>query len=304
MYKYLLCLLGVGLFAGCQDRLINPGIDSFEPRLAVIATLADSVRMQVLLSTVVDFTTESFRHAVPDATVELYEDDKLLARLHAKDDEWTCASGCAFIYTRYLSDGPLTVTVGATYHVVVSAPGFPEVRSEAVTAERQLYNVQLSAAIPDEADSFPDPNHPDARNSRVDRLSVAYGFRGDSRDQIALELYSGYRIDTIVPRYFFPWPEESIELPSSADVDRVLVDPFEASVRTNWDRSTGPNVTLDLVRYPADFRDFWDAVKKQRSTSFLPGASSASPATIPNRMRGGYGFFTILEHYQLVHVPD
>ncbi len=283
----------------CVERTLDLPEEYSQPRLAVIATLADSVRMEVLISNAVSFDTDTFRHAVTNAEVTLYKNGTFAASLYYTPMD-NCDGGCGFRFSRYLTDRPVEVEYGANYHLEVSAPGYPDLSSEPVYAQRQLSGVKLAAVFSDTTFYFNDPNYPELNVVRVDTLALQYDFLGDRQDELKLEFYRSYRIDTSPISFWFPDPNDQVELSVENSNPQVFTYPTFSNISLEAE-GPGSYFTIDLVRYPAAFVAFRDEISKQRNTNNIAGIYAASPTPIPTNMIGGYGYFTILEHYMIYH---
>ena len=256
--------------------------------------------MEAFVSNTSTLSSDSVRHAVPNAEVRLYKDGVLEATLHYDPDyESICNGNCGFRSSRYLSDRPVVVEYGATYHVEVSAPEYPNMRSELIVAEQSLQNVLLEAIVSDTLITYDISYIDPLPGVVIDTVRLQYSFEGDRNDLLQLELHWGHRIDSLA-KYWIPIPE-NYPLPLSYDNDSLQL--FTCPVfntKENDMHIQYRTFSIDLVRYPEEYVAFKKEIRAQENSD-VAGLYAASPTPIPTNMIDGFGYFFILEHHEVYY---
>ncbi|NJC26475.1 DUF4249 family protein [Neolewinella antarctica] len=299
--KILISLLLLSSLLSCVEGEFDLPETSIEPKLGVIAFLMDSTLAEVRISKSLTPASLELEYRVPDAKVRLFKNDSLLTTLHnypAYDAKRWRFGG--YTSSVYLSDEIVVVEEGARYHLVIDAPNYPVVRSDAVVATNALSNVEVEAVI-----RYLPPNFLGDSFSIIDTLSIKYynsgsiddeiyvaaSFRNSSPDVAGLPFK--FDRDTSIYHHDFPYGRSQLLLnPISTDW-QTFIDPSKYRINSS---NFGHDASIIVIRVPEQFTNFSDIVAAQDLQS-LSGLYATSPTTVPTNMIGGYGIFTIIERH-------
>lgn len=300
LIQILISITITSLFFSCLDETsIEIPAPELDRQLAVMAYLIDSTRAEVIVSKVLSPSGGgTIDFSVQDASVRLFKNGEMAAEL-SYDPQIRpphCPIDSLFSGSKYLSDEIIIVEYGATYFVEVSVPGFPNVRSEEVSAVNKLKNFEFRAALKDTIFESGE------NRIRLDTINVKYDYSGNFDDDIRIvRLFDKFRCEMpLEDRSSFQFDDvfytAFIVLSPENSTQQILISP--EAPNTGWRYEFG-NTTyyVDVLRFPEAFIDFRNAIRQQ-DVEALSGIYSTSPAPIPTNMIGGYGYFVIPErHY-------
>ncbi|NJC26474.1 DUF4249 family protein [Neolewinella antarctica] len=301
--KILIYLLSLASLFSCVEGEFDLPETSIEPKLGVMAFLMDSTLAEVRISKSLTPASLELAYRVPDAEVKLFKNDSLLTNLQnypAYDAKSWRFGG--YRSSVYLSDEIIIVEEGANYHLVIDAPSYPTVRSEAVVAITTLRDVKLEATF-----SFTEPDFSGKSRKIIDKMSIKYTNVGDMTGEIYVTttyqnnspdvfgLPIKYDRDTSVYHHDFVYGEEYLRLDPLSMGWQTFIDPTSRK-NPNPFGLLGSPTSLSIIRVPEAYTNFSNIVVAQDLQS-LSGLYATSPTTVPTNMIGGYGIFTIIERH-------
>ena len=291
---------------GCVERDIVLPNKQVNPQLIVIAYLIDTEPVEIFISSLQPLDSDTIQYGVDDAEVALYRNDTLEALLQYITDSTSCGGGfgpdgqCTLRSSKYISDSSIIIREGATYHVEVTAPRFPSVRSQPVVAIRGLQKLDVRSVVT----MTVDPSNQIPALS-IDSILVHYEYISAPDDP--LYLYLNFDIDNRPERGWTegvrnPTGDSRLKLDPSANYQEFispgrLINSY-GSVSGSLDL-TQFDFSVAITRYPAAYLHFYETITAQDLD--ISGLYSAPPVPIPTNMIGGGGYFVILENYNVGH---
>lgn len=295
-----MCLALLLFVPACSLQPSLVGLEEIDPEIEINGLLIDGFPLTVRVNLVSSELLGEIDYSLPDAQVYLFENDRVATHLMLDTMWWSQYAGLAVkkSWSRFVTEEPVSLTPGNSYHVEASVPGLPT----AVTA-RHIYEevFRIDTVL----------NYQAVKPAGAERYA-AVDFRATG---------TVYRNETGTLLQAFSIQENTTQVDSQVDPEDFLgirpggsvvgaVNPvagpldvifphFEPPGGTDRIEEEDSHIFFEYLFIPEDYTLTVRAIIERGGQSESFNASEALLSPVPYNAESGFGSFFILYYQKL-----
>lgn len=294
------CLALLLFVPACSLQPSLIGLDEIDPEIEINGLLINGFPLSVRVNLVSSELLGEVDYSLPDAEVYLFENDRVATRLLLDTTWWSRYGGLAVVklWSRFVTEKPVSLTPGNSYYVEASVPGIPT----AVTA-RHIYQevfridtvLNFQAVKPAGAERY----------AAVDFRATGTIYRNERGT-----LLQAFSIqENAIPEYSRVEPEDFLGGVSGGSSIGV-VNPVAGPLDVTFPHFAGPNspdriqeedshIFFEYLFIPEDYTLTVRAIIERGGQSESFNASETLLSPVPYNAESGFGSFFLLYYQRL-----